>query len=283
MAKQDKYLKKGIFFMFSESVKPFGEIAQIRYDCVYEKTLMLTLPIFVYYGDFFNKKLLFKSSFYTRISSVEEIEKLSNLNFSAVEEWFRENFPQETILKELSEKAELWISEERPESKTLILEGYKAGEEFLEVDEDTNFCGNFKQQGKEGCSLVFGENFHYNPLKSFLFEPYITEFDFPYEFRKENKIQFHKLSFKEIEELILSQGEEFALNIYKSKAQDFDIHGIEQNHCKYAVSVAGNDDTSYTKYFVKEEDMMDEIYRLRRCQPINLWIDILENGYHFTN
>ena len=62
-----------------------------------------------------------------------------------------------------------------------------------------------------------------------------------------------------------------------------DVQYLQETYYPYQVRLSGNDDDSWTKYFYTEEDMMNEVYRLRRCQPINKGIDVIGNGYVFTN
>jgi len=51
----------------------------------------------------------------------------------------------------------------------------------------------------------------------------------------------------------------------------------------FFIRLSGNDDDSWTKFFNTKTELLEEIYRLRRCQPINKDIDVINNGYVFTN
>jgi len=47
--------------------------------------------------------------------------------------------------------------------------------------------------------------------------------------------------------------------------------------------LCGNDDTSYTKWFDNDTDLMKELNYLRMMQPLNMRLDIYNRGYEFTN
>jgi hypothetical protein len=102
---------------------------------------------------------------------------------------------------------------------TIITNYYKAGDEFIQVDEHSSFYGNFYEEDENG---------------------------------------------NEIQGCHLKKG----FNTYNNK---------------FYVKLSGNDDDSWTKYFDTEEDAQEEVYRLRRSQPINKEFDVKQNGYEFTN
>ena len=70
-----------------------------------------------------------------------------------------------------------------------------------------------------------------------------------------------------------------AVNRYKQEA-----FNDEQmlRYFDYIIHLYGTDDDSYSKGFHTEEEMMEEVQRLRNNQPLSMSLD-LKNGYVFTN
>ena len=51
----------------------------------------------------------------------------------------------------------------------------------------------------------------------------------------------------------------------------------------YRLYLAGNDDSSYTRWFSTKSEMDNEMIYLRKMQPLNFTRDIADRGYIFTN
>lgn len=51
----------------------------------------------------------------------------------------------------------------------------------------------------------------------------------------------------------------------------------------YSIYICGNDDCSYSKWFATEEEVNDELYYLRKMQPLDFNRDIIDRDYIFTN
>ena len=51
----------------------------------------------------------------------------------------------------------------------------------------------------------------------------------------------------------------------------------------YVIVIDDDDDCSYSKYFLTEEEMMEEVELLYLAQPINIFTIIRPRGYLFTN
>lgn len=271
-------MEKRIFFQFSEDTQLFTDFAKLRIS--FHGKLTLKLPILCYYGNLFERELLFETTFETNISDIADIYKYHKVHH--LDTFFRRFFPNSDFLDKLRKKAESWISTEKPEPRDIKETEYICGTEFLEVDENTSFCGNFTQEGKEGCHMKFGENIHVQPLTSFEYFPYVSEYDIPYALQKEG-LTLHKMTKEEKFQVFKNFGLKLALNVLEEKLNQNHTHEIEEKYCPFFLRLQGNDDDSWTKYFCTEEEMMEEVYRLRRCQPINKQIDVISNGYHFTN
>lgn len=244
-------------YEFMEHNVNFFEYAKIEY---YEN-LMLTLPILVYN----NKNLLFKAELHLPKVKVSDLKKYSK--YLDAKEFLSIFFPQ--FLQKLEKKAENWLSVETP--SPVLAEDSSA--EFLEVDEDTNFYGNVIQNDKEGCHMYYGVNNHYRPLvfddKLFLNSHYLPrECDNFHDLNREEKLEYiKKLSKKE------------QIDYYR-QIHCMPLHELRQNHLPLFIRLSGNDDTSYTAYFETQEELIGEICRLRRCQPLNKMIDVLNNNYY---
>lgn len=72
------------------------------------------------------------------------------------------------------------------------------------------------------------------------------------------------------------------LEIYKTLLKR-ELSYANESFLPFFIRLSGNDDDSWTKYFSTEEEMLQEVYLLRRVQPINKWEDVKLRGYEFTN
>ena len=154
------------------------------------------------------------------------------------------------------------------------------GSEFLEVDEFTSFAGNFKQDDKEGCCMDFGPTEKIKDPFDWTIKTGWTKYDLPREIQLENykwsdqqKIDFfNKLSLKDKHTTAFSAVKRF-----------LDLDREWRGYFPYRIYLYGTDDTSYSKWFFTEEEMMKEVNWLRKMQPLNLIRDLLDREFMFTN
>jgi len=239
-----------------------------------------------------DKKELFTYDYYFTVKDIEELKKYSkSFGVNNAGEWLIEHFKEDKLVEDLINKGIKWIDNTILEPTQIDSnETYPCGNEFILVDENTSFGGNFEQFGIEGCHMKFGKNQHCKEFTSLSFRAHLSEYTLHrinhkfYTELQKNKISFYNKSDKEIIDIIISKfGLGVLLEAYKRELGQNHNHSIDKHYQPYKVYLAGNDDDSYTKYFSTEEDMMNEVYRLRRCQPINMDIDVLNNRYFFTN
>lgn len=269
-----------IFFQFSNEVALFDDIVKFKYNSR-GNSLQMTLPIICYYGNYFDKKKLFETEFTTIISSKSQLKKFSDLNYVMVNVFFKKHFSASTFLNELYEKAKLWIATDEPQATYFTnVEGIA---EYIRVDDETSFYGNYKYDNKEYCKIIYGVNHRVREdITSLKFTPYISHFDIPHPFRDE-KIHGDMTSEERINVLLSLGLKSTLVDIIKNQMNQDHSEIIEERCYPFKIRLQGTDDDSHTRYFYTEAEMMDEVYRLRRCQPINKWIDVTNNNYHFTN
>lgn len=275
-----------IKIQFSEEVSLFGDLLNIKYD-EYTDKLMGTLPLVVGIGKYDIDDIIIKSEFSFEIPSVHYLEKIrKDFHYWDTQKWFQKHFPNETICQRLISKAEKYISTDILEPIEISETNYVCGTEFIEVDENSSFCGNFTQNNKEGCHLQYGDfpsiydweekkldNLDVN-LASLL-----SRYDFPYNHRPED---LYEKSNEERAFLFNSLELKEKLEIYKTLLKR-ELSYANEEFLPFFIRLSGNDDDSWTKYFSTEEEMLQEVYLLRRVQPINKWEDVKLRGYEFTN
>lgn len=263
------------------------------------KNFQIRVPLVIIYGtlehNFWwsdDKKELFTNDYYFTIKNINQLEKYrKSFNVNNADKWLIEHFKEDKLVEQLINKGLQWIDNTILEPTQIdSKETYVCGDEFIQVDENTSFGGNFEQFGIEGCHMKFGKNQHCKEFTNLSFKPHISEYTLSrinHKFYKELRdegITLYDKSDKEIIDIIVSKfGLGVLLEAYKRELGQNHNHSIDEHYQPYKVYLAGNDDASYTKYFSTEEDMMVEVYRLRRCQPINMDIDVVNNGYYFTN
>lgn len=271
-------MNKKIFFLFSDSYKSFQELAVISFDMA-ANSFYLTLPINVYYGNLLEKQKLFEVDFKVKINNKNHMKKLcKSFSYNMVNDYFNYNFSKTTVLDELRLRAEKWISDELIEPVYINILGLE--NEFIEIDNETSFHGDYSLNCKKGCILKYGANCKVEQISSFAVEPYISIYDLPYDMQN---YLHQNMSNEERFNVLLSLGLEKTIELLKTKLNENYTLTIEELYCPYKIFLKGTDDDSWTRYFYTKEEMMKEVYRLRRCQPINLYIDIENNFYHYTN
>ena len=162
--------------------------------------------------------------------------------------------------------------------------------EFIEVDRHSSFHGNYELNGKEGCyATIFTDEFV--DLTMEVFDPRHTwsVYDLPlfirsniegttggfapnivYNWTRQEKIDFFgKLPVQVRRDLVSSQLANLTVDIQYNKP--------------FGVYLSGNDDDSWTKYFDTHQECLDELTYLRKMQPINKEMDVVNRGYIFTN
>ena len=258
---------------FAEIQRCFVNKNKFEYKC--------TLPIIVgtstdkYHFDF---NPLFKTQFEFKIETIVKLEKiLKNINFWEVDSFFKKHFPESDFLNKLRIKAKKWISKDIPEPVLFEIDG-RPKSEFIKCDSETSFYGNYTLNGIEGCYLNMGErkDFEFN----FNFKPYFSMYDLPYQLDLDCGLGNNLI---EVVNILKSQNvsdgiiHDFVIKCYKNSVE----YMLEEK--PFFIKLSGNDDDSWTKYFNTKTEALEEMYRLRRCQPINKWIDVMDNGYVFTN
>ena len=72
--------------------------------------------------------------------------------------------------------------------------------------------------------------------------------------------------------------------IYEKFYKDFiNDENINFYLSDYKIVIYGNDDTSYTKYFLSKKDAENELLFLRKRQPLNMYQYLFKRDYFFTN
>jgi hypothetical protein len=155
--------------------------------------------------------------------------------------------------------------------------------EFLEFTEDTAYMwgGPFEREGKLGCAIELKES----PTRDFPIDNIKSSWNTLYLPRD--------LYDKYYNEDLLDAEAKTA--IYESFTLETKLHIAEKyidyrkdhewiHGClPYKLYLCGNDDCSYTKYFCTKEEALAEQEYLRKTQPLDMRIDILNRGYFFTN
>jgi hypothetical protein len=241
--------------------------------------LYISIPIGVYTleDSLYNRKPLFVDNFTAKLTTLDIGEYFEGEHSIFPELFFKKYFPESKFLKKLQKIGKQWISKDKPDPTPAE---NNAEAEFIEVDEDSSFCGNYTQDGKEGCHMIFGNNPHCIPLTNLVVSAYVNK----YTFKELENVELYGKSSEETCKILLEKiGLKRTVEAFKEGISRDLNHSIDEYHGIYRIFLSGNDDDSWTKYFYTEEDMMEEVYRLRRRQPINKRIDVEKNGYYFTN
>jgi len=153
-----------ITFKFTNGTNRFEDFAKLRYRTYPQKGILVTLPILCFKGFSHGKDPIFKSSFSFILESLEELETLKEVRSWECEKFFKDK--PYSPLTQLKEHAEKWISEDKLEPIPIIDTDYICGTEFIQVDDESSFCGNFEQNGMEGCHMSFKKREEYEEFKS---------------------------------------------------------------------------------------------------------------------
>lgn len=168
-----------------------------------------------------------------------------------------------------------------PEPVIFTARDWGKGSEFLQVDKFTSFAGNFEQDGKEGCCMDFGLNpYLSNPNFGWTIDSDWQYYDLPTKFEKREACSWSKEKKKEyFYSLPLEVQHKLGIKTAKRYIQFEE----EPRYFPYRIYLYGTDDSSYSKWFLKAEDMLEEVKYLRKMQPLNLQRDLLDRGFVFTN
>lgn len=158
--------------------------------------------------------------------------------------------------------------------------------EFLEFDSTAELLFDaYKYENKLGSYVYLkpinhNESFldrlfeysHVDKIKEYLLPIHLRNFNF------DNLQSNKKLIF------LLNLDKLDQVDIYKKYYKNLvDDKNMEWYLSDYKVTITGNDDTSYTKYFLDKKDAENELLFLRNRQPLNMYKDIFERNYFFTN
>lgn len=169
-----------------------------------------------------------------------------------------------------------------PEPVIFTARDWGKGSEFLQVDEFTSFAGNFEQNDKEGCCMDFGPNpYLSNPNFNWTIDSDWQYHDLPTKFEKREVYSWPNKEKKK--EYFYSLPLEVQRDLGIKTAKRYIQFEEEPRYFPYRIYLYGTDDSSYSKWFIKEEDMMEEVRYLRKMQPLNLMRDLLDRGFVFTN
>ncbi len=162
--------------------------------------------------------------------------------------------------------------------KPVIFTGHRG--EFLEVDQFTSFAGNFEQDGKEGCCMDFGSTKETKDPFEWAIKTGWYTYDLPHKIRVETYGWSDQQKIEFFEKLSLEDKHTTAFSAVK---RFLDLDQEWRGYFPYRIYLYGTDDTSYSKWFFTEEEMMKEVNWLRKMQPLNLVRDLLDRGFMFTN
>ena len=171
--------------------------------------------------------------------------------------------------------------------------GFRENNEFLWFTEAScwSWAGPFSLDERKGCIMCAEPNKHYKnnsyPVLNVVTDH--TFYDIPFAARKklfgnDNGNEHYKLTPEQKAEffnkLTVADKHATAKSYYNGWRRDDEM--LEQ--ClPYRVYLAGNDDCSYTKWFATEKEMKEEVKYLRKMQPLDFYLDVIQRGYIFTN
>lgn len=180
------------------------------------------------------------------------------------------------------------ISLDIPKPVIYTADDWGQGSEFIQVDEFTTFAGNFEQNGAEGCCMDFGPvDEQLNPWFDWNIRTDWTSYDLPFEIQKQIGEDCSNIVYTWTKDQKKDFFNSLPLDVQRNlgilTAKRYIENESEPRYFPYRIYLYGTDDSSYSKWFVKEEDMMEDVKYLRKMQPISLERDVLEKGFVFTN
>lgn len=186
-----------------------------------------------------------------------------------------------------------------PEPVIHTADQWHHGDEFLVFTDETAYAwaGPFKQDGKQGACMNTKKYYDVIPFPILDVRKNWSYYQVPRSVKdkleKHEKIDGEKV--KNADYLIYHMPED-------EKAELFDSFTVEEQHRIYKsyirtwtdeesvqqllpwrLYLCGTDDCSYTRWFATEEQMNEEINYLRKMQPLDMYRDIYDRDYIFTN
>lgn len=168
-----------------------------------------------------------------------------------------------------------------PEPVIFTARDWGKGSEFLQVDKFTSFAGNFEQNGKEGCCMDFGPTWNTDEFYTLNVKSDWSSYDLPEGFQKQ--IESCHWTKEQKSDFFNKLSLDLQRHLAIRAAQRYIGYQREPSYFPYRIYLYGTDDSSYSKWFIKEEDMLEEVKYLRKMQPLNLQRDLLDRGFVFTN
>lgn len=192
------------------------------------------------------------------------------------------------LFEYVKNRLERKISSSVPEPVIYTADDWGRGSEFLRVDEFTGFAGNFEQDGIEGCCMDFGPvTKQLQPWFDWNIRMDWTSYDLPPEIQKQIGEDHSNIVYLWTKDQKKDFFNSLPLDIQHqlgiSTAKRYIDHELEPRYFPYRIYLYGTDDSSYSKWFVKEEDMMEDVKYLRKMQPLSLERDVIGKGFVFTN
>ena len=173
-----------------------------------------------------------------------------------------------------------------PAPEPVVYDGgdWHRGDEFLKFTKDTapSWGGPFEFQGHLGCIAKLHEQ-AVRPFPLRKVEEDWSEYMLPYKYKALAPERLYYMTPEQKE----AEFAKLPLEAQLAVAQDYvkrRADGHYFNEClPFRLYLAGNDDTSYSKYFVTREEAEKELNYLRKMQPLDFGRDILSRQYFFTN
>jgi hypothetical protein len=256
-----------IKFRFSDHNLRFPQFAKIQVGV--NGGLKLILPVTAYVT---KRESLFTVNAEIVVKSMEILQQMASHTAYEVEVFFNKFAPDINLLERLRFKAERILAEDEVVPETLTREGM-FGEEFLQTDFGTLFYGNVEHNGHAGCIATVEKN------------PFYVGVTGGYELLEKAAkgcgylILGNTDAMDTLEKVGYHRTVEMLRDTFKRVAGDW----LEETAYKYRILLSGTDDYSLVKYFPTSHELRAEIKRLRRCQPLDMQIDILSAGYRENN
>lgn len=136
----------------------FAQFSKLQLDFL-TGDLYVVFEIFVYNGSKFdvltrNAKYLFSKPFSFKIESLDILKEMNEKTVSSgVEKFFERFAPESDYLMKIKDNARRYLSQEIVEP--VYFESSYGKCEFIRVDKDTNFHGNFEHNGEQGVQMTF--------------------------------------------------------------------------------------------------------------------------------
>jgi len=162
---------------------------------------------------------------------------------------------------------------------------------YLQVDNESNFGGNYEIESKQACTISFGRNDSVSIFYELNIPTDWQSYNLPHHLQKDIEQGKEKPYYNIVCKWSRTQKQEFFKSLSLENKNYISVsvlertlqHFKDKHYYPYEVYIAGNDDESWTKYFATEEEMIQEVNYLRMMEPINKNLDICSRDYVFTN